>query len=189
MTVIANNCMGGCVLHTMNLPFNTPTINLQIFPEEFPKFCENIREYLKLDVVECKDLTEVQKGYVTRMYGSVTDVPYGMLGDVLIQFMHYKTFEEALDAWNRRRVRVDYDNMRFLFHLNQSQYAKEAEDFIKLGLPHSVALTESFEVEGSYRFDVPDVMIGKTKLDAFGCYKGKPVIENGRFDRREFLYG
>jgi uncharacterized protein (DUF1919 family) len=189
VSIIANNCMGGCILHAMGMEFDTPTINLQIFPEEYPKFCKNIRHYIECEMVEYTELSEKHKGYVERMYGDVTDVPYGLLDDVMVQFMHYRTFQEGLEAWNRRKKRIDFNNLRFLLHANNEKYAEEVKQFIALGLPNSAALTENFEVPGSYRFDVPDVIVGNIKLDAFGGYNGKPVIENGKFRREDFIRG
>lgn len=189
VSIIANNCMGGCILHTLGMEFDTPTINLQIFPEEYPKFCKEFRYYISGEMIEYTELSDRHKSYVERMYGYVMDVPYGLLYDIMVQFAHYKTFEEGLDAWNRRKERIDYKSLRYLFHANNEKYAKEVSEFIALGLPHSAALTENFGVPGSYRFDVPDMMIGDIKLDAFGGYNGRPVIENGDFRRVDFIRG
>ena len=43
------------------------------------------------------------------------EVPIGRLDDVEIVFLHYKTKEEAIEKWNRRLNRVNYDNLIIKF--------------------------------------------------------------------------
>ena len=45
-TIISNNCTGGAVCHELGMEFKTPTINLQILPEEFREFCCNFSYYM-----------------------------------------------------------------------------------------------------------------------------------------------
>lgn len=37
--------------------------------------------------------------------------PMGLLGDVLLWFRHSHSFEEGVDGWNRRKRRINYDNL------------------------------------------------------------------------------
>lgn len=47
VAIIANNCCGADICHTYGLRFNSPTVNLQILPCDFPKFCSNLDYYLQ----------------------------------------------------------------------------------------------------------------------------------------------
>lgn len=38
-------------------------------------------------------------------------VPIGLLGDVELVFLHYKTETEAYEKWNRRRSRIHWDHL------------------------------------------------------------------------------
>lgn len=37
--------------------------------------------------------------------------PVGLLEDVRIRFMHYKTFDEAVKKWEERKKRINWDNL------------------------------------------------------------------------------
>ena len=95
-TIISNTCIGGVIYHDMNMKFLTPTINLYIKPTDFVKFLENMEYYLNL---------KIEPILTTLNY------PVGKLGDITIFFKHYKTIEEAIDKWNERKNRINYDNM------------------------------------------------------------------------------
>lgn len=41
--------------------------------------------------------------------------PTGNLDGITIVFNHYKSITEALDAWNKRKQRVNYDNLFYIF--------------------------------------------------------------------------
>ena len=71
-TIISNNCSGAAVMHELGMEFKTPTINLQILPEQFNFFCRSLAYYMSMDLVECSvsDLTEEHKAYLTKMFGS-----------------------------------------------------------------------------------------------------------------------
>ena len=98
-TIIANHCIGGIISHDFGWQFLSPTVNLKILPDDFIKFVENLEEYLKEEIVEVE-----------------SDLPYpvGRLKDITIYFVHYKTFEQAIQKWNERKVRVDFNNIRVI---------------------------------------------------------------------------
>lgn len=102
-SIFSPNCYAGIIYHRLGQEFLSPTINM-LFPikKQYLKFVSNIEEYLKYDLIFIKD-----EKYP--MY------PVGMLGDVKIVFNHYKTEEEALSCWNRRKTRVNYDNLYLIF--------------------------------------------------------------------------
>lgn len=155
MTLISNNCAGGAILHSLGMEFTTPTILLQILPEQFPKFCLHAREYLSEELIELKpeNMTQKQIDRLNKMFGCVPNMPYGLLGDVVICFQHYPTFAEAKQKWNERNARVDFENMFFLMHARGPEYQKEAEAFLQCPMEHKLCLTQGFEVPGSVRFD------------------------------------
>ena len=46
--------------------------------------------------------------------------PIGILNDVEIVFLHYKSEEEAKEKWDRRKARINWDNIIFKFsNMNQ----------------------------------------------------------------------
>ena len=43
-------------------------------------------------------------------------VPLGKLDDVEIVFLHYATKEEAEEKWNRRKQRINWENIYYKFY-------------------------------------------------------------------------
>lgn len=182
-TVIANNCFGGCISNDNALEFRSPTVNLQILPEEYPKFCANLKHYMDSELVEYTDLSEKHKEYCMKMFGWIPDnFPFGLLDDIIVCFQHYETFAEAKDCWERRKARMDYDSICYLFHAKNEGYKDAVAEFLALNLPHSAVITEDWGMEGTHPFDVPEGM------DCFGSVNGKRLIEQN-FSIKKFLEG
>lgn len=127
-SIISNNCTAGFFYKALGMEFTSPTWNLIIKPNEYPKFCSNIKYYLS---------TECQFSCYNRRTQNLDDglYPIGKLDDIYIHFVHYRTWEDAIQAWNRRKERVYYDNLFFVFDENADVLPKKAiSDFINL--PH-----------------------------------------------------
>lgn len=158
-TLIANNCIGGSILHDLGLKFNTPTINLQILPAEFPKFCKNLRHYMETELVEYKEPSNLHKYELINMFGHTPkgEFPYGLCDDIIICFQHYPTFADAKAAWDRRKERIDYNHIGFLFYLAWDFDQKRALEFADLGLKHATIFTERFDIGiPHFRVDPPE---------------------------------
>lgn len=157
-TIIANNCIGGSILHDLGLRFNTPTINLQILPAEFPKFCQNLKHYMETELIEYKEPSNLHKYDLINMFGHTPkgEFPYGLCDDIIICFQHYSTFKEAKESWDRRKERIDYEHIGYIFYLAWDYDKKRAIDFMNLGLKNSVIFTEGFDIAiPHFRIDVP----------------------------------
>ena len=135
-TIISNNCTGGAVCHELGMEFKSPTVNLQILPEDYPRFCANLGEYMGKE-----------------LFGGIPDFPIGNVGDVLVCFQHYGTFQEAKEKWNERKAKIDYDHIGYIFHARGEEYKAEAAAFLALDLPNKLCITQDFEIPGSVRMD------------------------------------
>lgn len=158
-TIISNNCAGGAILHELGMEFKTPTINLQILPEQYTRFCNSFDYYMMQELKECDKgrFTLHEEVMLSHMFGGVPDMPYGLLDDILVCFQHYGTFEEARSKWNERKERLNdifLDEMLFLFHARGPEYQLCAERFVRLDLPHTLCLTQGFDAKGAVRIDV-----------------------------------
>ena len=113
--------------------FRSPFINLYIYPADFLKICSNLREYLSYKVVQVE---------------SKLPYPVGLLNDVKLYFVHYHSFEEVYEAWNRRLKRINYNKI-FVFVSNKnadlfdnsqsSECESEVyEQFKKLSYPNKI---------------------------------------------------
>lgn len=95
VTIFCSNCVGGVIYHDLGLRFMSPTINLFMRPSDFVSFCSDLPKYLETE------LTELD-----------TDKPYpcGCLDGIRIDFVHYKSFQEARAKWVERSKRVNLAN-------------------------------------------------------------------------------
>lgn len=150
LSVISNNCMGGCILHDQHIMYQSPTVSLQILPEEYSKFCSNIKHYMEAELIEYKkeNLSEKHKTYLMKMFDNIPDMPYGLVDDVIVCFQHYPTFRDGADMWNRRKARFDPKHIVYIFYVRDAIYTNELMDFVNLNLDNSIIFTENFDIHG-----------------------------------------
>lgn len=108
-SIISNNCWGGHVYRYFNLPYCSPTIGLYFFTEEYLRFLSNLGYYLSLDLSFISYQQSKYRQYLVSR--NETTVPIGILGDVEIVFLHYKTPKEAKEKWDRRKERIKWDHL------------------------------------------------------------------------------
>lgn len=107
MTILCNNCTGSIIYHDMKLRFLSPTINLFFNDKDFLTYIEHIKDFEDAELVEIRD--EACSYPVGRLISNKTDL------SVRIDFMHYKSFDQAKDKWFERSKRINYDNIYIIF--------------------------------------------------------------------------
>lgn len=128
VTLISSNCAGGIIYHALGLQFRSPFINLFLNNEDFIFVLEHFENFIKEDIIEDKESTETY--------------PVGIgLGGARIHFMHYSTFEEAIEKWNERKNRIDINNMAIMFTNFTGDYSV-LQKFEQLPYPNKVVFTE-----------------------------------------------
>lgn len=100
-SIICSNCVGGIIYHRLGKQFLSPTINLWFHQDEFIKFLLDLKGYLAEELV-----------FVESQY----DHPVALIRDITVYFSHYKTEEEAENAWNRRKARINFDNLYIIMY-------------------------------------------------------------------------
>ena len=139
-TIISNNCWGGMVYVSYNLRKNSPTVGLFFMPDDYIRFISNMKFYLNLelrfiDAAESKNKDKLRK---TLEFGHY---PIGVLGDIEIYFMHYKSENEALDKWNRRCKRINFNNIIYKFCDQNGCTKKDIDNFLKLPYKNKLFFT------------------------------------------------
>lgn len=120
VSIIAQNCWGGHTYHSLAMQFRSPFINMSLSDENFIRLLKNLRGYLE------GKISFLKYEYEPRM---PKPSPVAMLGDVLISFTHYDTYEEGEKKWYERIKRINWDN---LFIMMYTDSRKTAEEFDKL---------------------------------------------------------
>lgn len=105
LTLLCNNCNGACILHDCGLKFNSPFVNLWLYPKDYVKYCSNIEHYRK------QDLLFVTNEDIPGDYHKTNKYPVGKLDDIYIYFEHYKTKEDAASKWIDRTKRMNLSNI------------------------------------------------------------------------------
>lgn len=101
-SLFSPNCFAGIIYHRLGMEFKSPTINM-LFPvkKQYLKFISNLKYYLRQNLEFIDD--------------DKYSCPVAMLDDVKIVFNHDKDENVIRENWNRRKKRVNFDNLYFIF--------------------------------------------------------------------------
>ncbi|WP_343347211.1 DUF1919 domain-containing protein [Terrisporobacter petrolearius] len=140
-SIISSNCNAGIIYHDLNLPFNSPTINLSMDTDDFIKFVRNMKYYMEQEIYE--------------IYDENYDFPCGMLKDIKIRFNHYQTFQEAIRKWNERKTRINWDNIYILGIDGDNANYSSLKKFDSLPYDNKVIFTHKNypEIGSAYKID------------------------------------
>lgn len=119
ISLISQNCIGGIIYHDANQRFLSPTVNLYILPKDFIKFVNNLDYYLSLT-----PNVEMGKAY-----------PIGTLGDIKINFMHYSSPQEAIEKWEERKQRINFNKIFVIMVERDGFDDEDFNDFLKIKYP------------------------------------------------------
>lgn len=102
VSIIANNCWGGFTYHALGMEFLSPTINMFFEEGYYIRMLENLEYYFAQKVEFCREEYEQN---LKRNY------PVGRIADVEVHFNHYASMDEAIDKWEKRRKKINWDNL------------------------------------------------------------------------------
>lgn len=87
--------------------------------------------------------------YADILYPKYGDsVVLGRVLDAEIVFLHYSSFEEAKEKWDRRKTRVNYDNLLVKFNDQNGFQPEDYDTFAALPFSHKVFFTAHRELKG-----------------------------------------
>lgn len=113
------------VTHDFLQPQLSPTVNLFIMPTDYLRLLKNLEENLKAEPVEVKS----DKRY-----------PVGVVNGVEINFMHYSSFVQAKDSWEKRAKRIKWDNMLVIFVERDGCTEEQLREFDGLSFKNKIAI-------------------------------------------------
>ncbi|MBD5489851.1 MAG: DUF1919 domain-containing protein [Lachnospiraceae bacterium] len=119
VTILSDDCWGGYVYNYLGLKFSSPLINILWDRGEFANFIQEPLYYLQTE------LTMVREGDLRAGI-----FPIGKLGAggkyVQLFFIHNADFNEAKQQWDRRKGRVNANNLFVKMNLSRSDTNKES---------------------------------------------------------------
>ena len=179
ITFISQNCVGGVLYHMLGIAFSSPTINMFIENEHFVKLAENPEHYFSMDA------KPYEEHHVDSVEGSddVLTYPIIRVDDILLCCQHYNSCSEAVEAWNKRRLRVNLKNM---YAICCSWNLGEREDLVKrisnLPYPSIVFTTEDFKYPNCVKLTKAIYV-----KDVRGAVKPNLTSFKGIFGKRYFV--
>lgn len=145
-TIVSDNCWAGFVYQDLQIKYNTPFVGLFLYPDCYIKFITNFESNIKLDLIfidkDCSKYTST----------STSDYPIWVLSgtDIEIHFYHYKNCAEAFEKWNRRKKRINMNNL--FFKINGSISELFLKDFLALPLKNKLIIKEDWYVPSKYSY-------------------------------------
>ena len=126
-SLFSSNCNGACICHDLGLQFRSPFVNLWLTAEDFVKLLEAPKEYLSapLEFLEEKEVS----------------YPVARLKDVTLHFQHYGTQQQALEQWQRRVRRINWDDLFVLMTDRDGCTEALLRRFDALPYPHKAVFT------------------------------------------------
>lgn len=142
LTIFSNTCWGGVIYKYLGLECLTPLRNLHLNSTDYLKFLNNPKEYLNAPL----ELVEISYDFTCK-----NEYPICRLKDIILHFNHYLTFDEAVEQWNRRINRINWDNL-FIMMVTENQ--EDAEAFTKLSYRKKVCFVP-FESDSDCLITIP----------------------------------
>ena len=118
VSIIANNCWGGCAYHELRMKFGSPFINMFERDLDYIKLLKNLKYYLSL-----------QLKFKKYAYNDELKINYPvcMLDDVELYFNHYSSLEDVERKWYERVNRINWDNL-FIMMFTEDEKVLEIFD-------------------------------------------------------------
>lgn len=139
VSIMTFSCMGGFLYHYLDLAFSSPFINTLMDFNDFVRMSNNFRYYLNCPLIKEQE-------------GSVLECPVGTLGEgkdkICIQFVHGYNFDESKREFDKRRRRINWENLFFVAFSNDKE---ELERFENIPHQKKICISELTELEGLYR--------------------------------------
>lgn len=145
VSIISCNCIGGVMSHELGLQFLSPTVNLFLDAKDYLLFCENLEFYINSELKEyCGSLTP--------------NYPLADLNGLTLHLVHYHSFEEAKEKWEKRSKRVNYDDIFIIATDRDGMNNELMERFDKL--PYSKVMFVSGTPKYSWQFKIQGCVDG-----------------------------
>ena len=118
LSIFSPHCFGGLISKMLGLPVRTPFGTNGVEPYGFIKFLREPQRYLneKLTLNGKKSQSESVSKNTGNIYEESTFILHPnnqkpKLGDIAMTMVHYKTFDDFVEMWERRKPRINWYNI------------------------------------------------------------------------------
>ena len=150
-SILCSNCIGGTIYHRLGEEFLTPTINMYISQPDFIEFCLHLDHFLSEELVF---IDSDEPCPVAKLAGSETeDIP-----SITIKFIHFKTEKDARATWNRRRTRINKDNLYIIMYKLDGVTVEQLKSLESVSCNNKIVLTSAPLPEISWSYYIKPIM-------------------------------
>ena len=108
-SILCSNCIGGIIYHKLGKQFLSPTINMFMSNKSFIDFSIHLDIYMNQELV----FLQTERPYpVALLPGN----PEQEVPQIYLFFNHTESSEQAKLDWNRRKSRLNWDNLFFILY-------------------------------------------------------------------------
>lgn len=137
-TIISNNCWGGIIYKYFGMKFQSPTVGMYFFADEYIRFLTDLKYYLSQSLI-IKDIESSKYKDEIRKRGQNPLI--GWLDDIEIVLLHYDDPNEAKEKWQYRLERINYNRLIIKFNDQNLFNIKHLIDFEKLPYKNKICFT------------------------------------------------
>lgn len=132
-SILSNYCLGGSVSDQLGLPFLSPTVSMICLFDDFIYFVNNCKKLLAADMKVYEEET-----YIPHTFGAKSFMGKGIINEEIIWYFKHSDDPAAdVEKWNKRRKRVNFDNIAVFMILFTRE---EVELFEKLPVKKKLGL-------------------------------------------------
>lgn len=140
-TIISNNCWGGVIYKYFGMRFQSPTVGMYFFSDEYIKFLKKLRFYLSQPLIVRNVESSKYKEEILRRGQSPL---IGWLDDVEIVLLHFHDASEAKRKWNYRLQRINYNKLIIKFNDTNLFTKQNLDEFEKLDFENKICFTGTY---------------------------------------------
>lgn len=149
-TIISNNCWGGMIYESYNLPKESPTVGMFFMADDYIKFLTHLKEYISAPLCfiqpddsrwKNEDATKGDKRFGSYPVGKLEISIGGQTESIEIFFLHYHSEQEAKKKWERRIKRINWDKLLVKFNDQNGCTEEHIKAFDELPYKNKVCFT------------------------------------------------
>jgi uncharacterized protein (DUF1919 family) len=135
--IISNNCWAGIVYKDLDIPYQTPFVNMYMFAPCYMELLKDLSFYLSRDLqfVQHSKYPEANANRNKQYY------PIGVLGEIEIHFIHYSSEDYTYVKWKERLKRINISNMIVIMSERDRCTPELIKEFDRLDYSNKVCFT------------------------------------------------
>lgn len=177
-TILCSNCIGGVIYHRLGKQFLSPTINMFFSQPDFVSFCMYLDYYLYQPL----HFIKTEFSYPVAVLQGRQEIP-----TITLNFNHASSCNEAEKLWEKRKVRINRENMYVILYKLDGLSIAQAKQLEQFPCKNKILLTAEQVPEISWSYYIKP----NERQKYASAYLGKDIFGKRWFEKKwdfvEFL--